>query len=371
MKKIDFAFIVHSRGRSDLKRRYPVLKFVPNIIFDLISKNLKPINVSFITGLQNNEGQESLGAVIGIPMTARQLMENRDLALRRILQAVKKAKSKGAKYVGLGAMTASLSKGGRDVIQHVPGVFVTTGRTFTIINIVDYVLSMTKLFELSKENSIIGIVGAAGGIGSGTATVLAHHGFKNFILIDLERKLESIKNTIKIIETRHGNSCQLEISHKISEVSRCNIIIAATSAPEAVIRSEDVNPGTIIINDAQPSDISPEIVRNRKDVIVIEGGALSTDKINCHLNMGLVSKNDIFSCLAETLILTYLKFPGHYSMDHVELHSLDKFKEVAKKLNFHTNKPQNDLGYLNFDQEKIEEFKKFIKREGLKDAIIN
>jgi hypothetical protein len=50
MKKYDFAFIVHSRDRTDLPRKYPILRYVPNIVFDWITLNLFPIIVSNISG---------------------------------------------------------------------------------------------------------------------------------------------------------------------------------------------------------------------------------------------------------------------------------------------------------------------------------
>ncbi len=346
MNKPDFAFIVHSRDRSDLPRKFPLLKFLPNKIFDFITRILPPFIVSKITGLVKPDGKESWGIMIGIPMTAHQLIEDRELALKRILQAINLAKLKGAKYIGLGAMTASLSRGGKDVVEHISNVIVTTGRTYTVKNITDYIFYCINTFNLNKEQVTIGIVGAAGGIGSGVATMLARAGFKKFVLIDLERKLEHVKNKIISLE-KETIDLDIKISHQIPLVSMCDIIIAATSAPEIVIRSEDVAPGTIIINDAQPSDISPEIVKNRKDVIVIEGGVLHTRDIKCHFNLGLQDKNDIFSCLAETLLLSYRNSPQHYSMNELDVNFLHELSEDGKKLDFSISKLQNNDGYIS------------------------
>ncbi len=348
MNKADFAFVVHSRDRSDLPRKFPILKFLPVTIFDLLTKNLPPFIVSRITGLTDMIGRESTGLLIGIPMTAHQLIENRELALKRIIQSIHIAKSKGAKYIGLGAMTASLSKGGRDVVDKVPGVYVTTGRTYTIKNITDYIFYCLNTFKLNKEEVVIGIVGAAGGIGSGVALMLSKAGFKKFVLIDLERKLEIIQKKIILYE-KDTNNLDIKISHQVSMVRECDVIIAATSAPEVVIKSEDVTPGTIIINDAQPSDISPDIIKSREDVLVLEGGVLFAPKINCHFNMGLQDKNEIFSCLAETLLLTHRGHLKHYSMDDLDINFLHELAHDGKKLNFSINKLQNNLGYISDD----------------------
>src|SRR5262245_25498307 len=113
MNKADFAFIVHSRNREDLPRKFPILRFLPAKAFDFLTLRLPPFTVSRITGLVTSEGKKSEGIVIGIPMTAHQLLEHRERALKKILQAVESSKRKGALFVGLGAMTASLSQGGR------------------------------------------------------------------------------------------------------------------------------------------------------------------------------------------------------------------------------------------------------------------
>ncbi len=358
MNKPTFAFIVHSRNRSDLPRKFPILKLLPNSIFDWITLNAPPFVVSKITGLINNKGEVVEGLVIGITMTAHQLLEHKELASKRVVQASQYAKSKGARFIGLGAMTASLARGGKDVIENVSDVYVTTGRTYTTKNISEYIDYCVEKFGLAKNKIKIGIIGAAGGIGSGTAIILARKNYKNFVLIDLERKLDNLKKKIEVIE-RHASDLSITISHQISEVSECEIIIAATSAPEVVLKSEDVAPGTIIINDAQPSDVSPEILKTRKDILVIEGGVLTTPNINCHFNMGLAKKSDVFSCLAETLLLTYRDSKNHYSIDDFDPNLYKELEEDGIKIGFKISDLQNELGYIS--KQQLEEFAKIIQ----------
>jgi len=347
-----FAFIVHSRGRADLPRRFPVLRLFPDFLFDLITLYLPPFVVSKISGLSDKAGNPIGGLVVGIPMTARQLMENKDKGLKRVLEAVELSKSKGVKYIGLGAMTASLTRGGKDVIDKVKGLYITTGRTYTVKNITDYIEFCVNRFNLDSSKVKIGIVGAAGGIGSGVAVAVARKGYKNFLLIDLERKILRLKDRIEILE-KHELNLKIELSHKVSDVGSCQIIIAATSSPEIVIKSEDVNPGTIIINDAQPSDVSPEILNNRPDIMVIEGGVLNAPKMDCHINFGLANKDDIFSCLAETLLVTYLKSEHHHSLDDFDSDLYIKLEELGVKLGFSMS-IQNDLGII--EKKQLDEF---------------
>lgn len=352
----EFAFIVHSRDRNDLPRKFPLLRLIPVKLFDLITLHLPPFIVSNITGLLSKKGKNLNGLVIGIPMTAHQLLENRSLALKRIIQSVGLAKSKGARYIGLGAMTASLSKGGKDVIDLVPDVFVTTGRTYTVKNITGYITHCCDLFKIDKQVAKVGIVGAAGGIGSGVAIALAIKGYKNFVLIDLERKLDNLKRHIEVLE-KHAPDLRVTISHRLGDINPCDFIVAATSSPEIVIKSEDVSSGTIIVNDAQPSDISPDIIKNRQDVLVIEGGVLHTPSINCHFNFGLAHKEDIFSCLAETLLLTHMNESKHYSINNFDVDLCKTLENKASMLGYKMC-IQNDMGIVN--QQRLLEFAKIV-----------
>jgi fatty aldehyde-generating acyl-ACP reductase len=100
MKKI--GFLVHSRNILDLKRKYRVLNFLPNRVVEFIAMNLPPIVVSRITGLKRHDGVDIDGYIIGVTMTARQMMEDREKALKKIIQACKYAERKGVELIGLG-----------------------------------------------------------------------------------------------------------------------------------------------------------------------------------------------------------------------------------------------------------------------------
>src|SRR5688572_18141598 len=89
------AFIVHPRTRSDIERKYPFFKYVPNHLIDFFTKYFWPLTLSKITGLKSlKSGKEIEGYVISVLPTAYQMFENRSLALHRITQACTLAKKK-------------------------------------------------------------------------------------------------------------------------------------------------------------------------------------------------------------------------------------------------------------------------------------
>src|SRR6185503_3607055 len=115
-----FAFIVHPRSRADIQRKYHIFKYLPDICTDLFTKYFWPVTLSKITGLKSlTNSNEIEGFVISILPTAKQMVEDRPLALKRIIQACILAKKKGANIVGLGGLTSSFSKGGLDLLNSV------------------------------------------------------------------------------------------------------------------------------------------------------------------------------------------------------------------------------------------------------------
>jgi fatty aldehyde-generating acyl-ACP reductase len=344
-----FAFLVHPRNLRDVIRKFPILKLLPEKLVYLILRRMKPVVVSKITGLVDLKGDAISGYIISIPITAKQMMEDRGLALAKMKQAVGIAHKNGVRIIGLGGLTASLSKGGIDLVGVEPQVSFTTGRAYTVKTVTDYAKRVVEDFNFSKDTVKVCIVGAAGSIGSGCAEVLALWGIKNFILIDLERKLSALKD--KMEDLRETNLA-IQVEHQLSWIKDADIIITATNAPEVVVEAADLKSGAIIINDAQPSDISPDIY-NREDVLVIEGGVVRTPGIKPNFNLGLAERDDNFCCLAEVMILAHQgDISSHFTIGNLDLSYIDQITEKSKELNFTITRYQNDYGYL--PQSKIE-----------------
>lgn len=340
MKK--FGFLVHARSHRDLIRKFPLLKYLPRRVVDFIAIALPPITVSKVTGLKDKQGQDIPGYIIGITMTARQMIEDRDKALKKIVQACKYAEKKGVGIIGLGALTASFSKGGLDILPHLKTMGVTTGRAYTTKTVTDYVKTCVEQFGYTKDNVRLAIVGAGGSVGSSCAKLLATWGIKQMLFIDLPKRAEHLKKSIHHIKSIYPMT-QIETSHAISDIKGWDIIIAATNAPEALLRDEDISPGTIIVDDAQPPDVPREVIRNRNDILCIEGGVIHTPGIKCNFNLGLVDREDTFCCLGEVLVLARNEKFEHFATGELQEHLVGQIEEMSKDMDIHISKFQNDI----------------------------
>ncbi len=311
---------------------------------------MPPIKVSKITGLINHKQEVVEGHVLGIVMSPEQMTENRDQALKKIIQATKKAKKLGIGIMGLGAMTASFSKGGLDILEEVTEVGITTGRAYTTKTVTDYVKDVIERFSLPKEKVIVGVVGGAGSIGSSCAKVLHRWGIQHIVLIDMARKAETLHAHAKEMD-----KIRVDVSHDVNDIKHCDIIITATSAPEALITKDLVHPGMVIINDAQPTDIDIAVIKEREDVLVIEGGVVHTKDVHSNFRMGPRGKDENYCCLAEVLVLGHHGHFENYAIGNLDLTLVEHIEEKAKPLGFKIAKYQNFVqGYIPEEQvEKV------------------
>lgn len=358
-----FAFLVHPRDDRDVFKKFPFFKYLPNHFIEVFTKNFWPITLSKITGLRDYDSDKEIpGWVISIPLTAKQMMENRDLALKHIIKAATLAKNKGAKLIGLGALTSSMSKGGLELTNRVD-IGVTTGHAYTAFTVTETLLSIMKDLDCSFEDSTLAIVGASGSVGSASTRILIKNNFKKIILIDLDRKMERLKKELKnYINDNIKN--KLILSHQIKDVKKADFIITATNAPEALIKSEDLKTGAVVVDDAQPSDIDDSVF-NREDVLILEAGAVHTPGISANFKMGLKNKYDNFCCLAEVLILAAEKKEGDFVIGKTTDKQIEYISSKGRILGFHISDYQNINGIIR--KSRIQEIKK-IKNKNIHNA---
>jgi len=345
-----YAFIVHPRNIKDVYRQYPFLRAIPSSLVKLVLRSYWPVIISRVSGLSSVEsGREVRGFVLAVPLTAEQMLADRDLARRKIIQAARLAKKSGAKIIGLGGLTASMSRGGLDVVENVK-INVTTGHAYTAHNVSQNLFALMDRFGSSREEVLVAIVGAAGSIGSSTAQVVAREGFKRILLVEVERKKDAVQKLIPILEGLNPD-IDVRVSHSIEDIRDADFVVTATNTPEALVRSHHLKSGAVVIDDAQPSDVAPEVLL-RPDVLVVEAGVVHTPAIRTHFDFNLKGKNDTFCCMAELLILAAHGWDDHYTIARTDLKRVDTIASWGEALDFKPAALQNFLESIS--DEKVE-----------------
>ncbi len=349
--KIKVAFIVHPRTEEDTLRKFPFLRVFPISFVRAVMKRFWVVSVAPIhVGDKRHEG-----IVLSIPLTAKQMLEDRPRAVRYIKQAYAYAHKRGAKVVGLGALTASLTHGGTLLNGTDKTPRITTGRLFTSLNVATLVNRGVVACGLDKKNIVVSVVGAAGSIGSAAAQILSFWGYNNLLLIDLSNKKERMEEIASYIK-EHNKLATVTISDELSDVRGTQVIVTATSKEGALITSEHVVPGVIIVDDAQPSDVDEELLM-RDDLLILSGGAVRTEHVKIPFNMGLKDSSTIYSCLAEALLLNEMHEVRGSSLGEfrkIDMDSVEELSAVAKQFSFESGVFQNNKRvYSDSDVEHI------------------
>jgi len=337
-----FAFIIHPRNVSDAPRKYSLMKFFPDSLIRLICRFHTPLIASEITGLKSfNSGEPINGWILICPLTAQQLLNNRKLAKKKIKETISLAERLGAKLVGIGGLIASVTSGGKDLVDNLR-IGITHGRAFTVGVSLDGIKELTKIKNLNLEQLTVGIVGATGTIGRAMSKLLlTEEKVKKFILV---AKTEDFKYLTRLKEEMINlkPSSLIEISTSIHFIKDAELVIVATSSPEILIKSEDLKYGALVYDITQPQNTSPEIIQKRKDLLIIDGGIVKTPGVNYHFDFGLPLETT-FACMAETMILAAEKKYNSRLLGNVQPEKVKEIVKLAKKYNF-THTPFTSFG---------------------------
>lgn len=354
--KSDFAFIAHPRDFRDVWRMFPFAKFLPIKLVKLWFRYQWPFVASNIHVKGNNCHKKITGKLIISPLWTKQMMKNTDLAREKIVKAVKFSEKIGCKIVGLGAFTSIVTRDGFDVLGH-SNVGVTTGNPLSASIAVANLLYAFKLLEKNYSTLKIAIVGAGGSVGSGCAHLLLGI-IKHLHIIDINmNSLEYLRNSLKKIDLRKTYNTLISESSTLENVEKFDGIIVVTNSIGTVINEKHIKSGAVVIDCAQPKNVSSNVPITRKDVLAIESAIISSQNLDVQFDLDLAS-GEALGCLAESIVLSSLNHKKHFIIGKVNhLQAKDIFK-AATGSGFKLAYFRNSMGYIT--EQDIERIKSII-----------
>jgi len=264
------------------------------------------------------------------------------VARKKIIKAAKFTKKLGAKVIGLGAFIPILTDDGR-FLENKVKTNITSGAAFSAITTVQNVLKVVDVMGIDGMKSRIAIVGAGGSVGSICSKMLANK-FGKVMLID--KNTESLNKLVQKIDIPYAESKKtIFLSGRVSDIKDADIIIAVTNVPGVVVRSSHLKSGAIIIDAAQPKNVSAKITKERKDVLVIESGIAEVNGLRTNFNLGLRKENEVFSCLAEVLLMIWMEKRHNY-LGEIDLSYVWELCSAAKDAGIKLADFRNNLGFI-------------------------
>jgi len=286
-----FAFLVHPLTARYVSRVIHWTRPLPGFLIERLMKLRKPFEIMefSLKGVK--------GFFIGCPLTSKQLITlDKRFVLKRLMQSCNVAERLGAKIISLGAFSAIASNHGLDLVNKVD-VGLTTGRAYTV-----YVI-MEQAKPYIRRDSVVGVVGAKGAIGSVVSELSSNH---------------------KLIKITREN---------FNDVYKVDVVISATSSLNEIIDARKLKKNCIVIDASKPSSISEK--SGRKDITIIKGGLV---KLPEPVDFGFdfdCPKDVVYACMAEPMILAMAgKFENFCLGNKIPLEKIQEIGKLGKKFGF-------------------------------------
>jgi predicted amino acid dehydrogenase len=350
----NFAFIIHPvNPKRDVQRKFPLLgKILPESTINFLSQYFPPVYISHITGIVSQAtGKEIEGWFIACPLTPTQMITlPPEIIYQKVIAAGKLAQKLGAKVLGLGGFTSVVGDGGLTIAKYLD-IPVTTGDSYTIVTAVEGALRAAHQMSINPAQATAAVVGATGSIGKLCAQMLGPHVAE---IILLGRKPEALEQVRRLVQAQ--GQPNVKISVDMDELQRADLILTVTNAIEAIIEPRHLKSGAVICDVARPRDVSGQVVEERNDILVIEGGMVRVPgQVNFNFDFGF-PPHMAFACMAETMTLA---LEGHY-----ESYTLGKditLNQVQTMYNMATRHGFKVSGFRSFERavtdEKINEIR--------------
>ncbi len=303
----NFAFIIHPVDpKRDVQRKFPLLsKILTESAINFFSQYFPPVYISHITGIMSQAtGKEIEGWFIACPLTPQQMVSlPPEVVYKKVIQAGKLAQKLGAKILGLGGFTSVVGDAGLTIAKHLD-IPVTTGDSYTIAVAVEATYKAAIQMNINPTQATAAVVGATGSIGRVCAQLLAPQVAK---LILVGRNMEALHNIREHIQVAGG--AEIILSTNLEDLRQCDMVLTVTNAIEAIIEPHHLKSGAVVCDVARPRDVARQVMQERDDVLVIEGGMVRVPgAANFNFDFGL-PPGMVFACMAETMTLA---LEGHY-----------------------------------------------------------
>jgi fatty aldehyde-generating acyl-ACP reductase len=270
------------------------------------------------------------GYITGLTLTARQMMElPQEVVRQHILDAAVFLQERfDVEVIQLGALTTSVTDGGVWMTkQKAYEGFVNHGDSYTAAVTCQSVFKAVQFFQKKPSDLCIAIVGAYGVIGEAVSKLLVPR-FQHAILIG--RKKEKFKDLEKHLSGDFETTVELK-------TKEADVIVTATSHPDALLQSEHLGRDAIVVDVSQPPNLSIEVCRRRSDVHRIDGGIVD---FPVPIVIPGMPPGKNFACIAE-VIMQAMENEHKNHVGSIDMNYLPTTEKRASKYGFVLNELTN------------------------------
>jgi len=320
-----FAFLMHPRNtvRSDMGLLLGApFALVPDRVYLEAFRRfpVKPVLTGRMT--YRDTPAETTGLIYTVPFTPDQLLGlPRQKVRARINLALDMARDAGATVIGLGALTAPVCNGGKALVER-DDIGITNGNAYTAAMTLQ---GIERLLLRLPSDPLVAFVGASGSVGSCLSKLYARkHGGRVLLVARNRGRLEKLAGEIA------RDDLEVTVSTEMDDVREADLIVLLTSATEALLRSEHLKHGAVVLDDTVPRNTDIRLLAERPDVTIVDGGLVEIPGVDLKGTIGL-PPNLAYACLAETMLLALEGHTGHFAIGNASVDQALRMLELAEK----------------------------------------
>lgn len=325
-----FAFMIHAMDTSDVSRKYPVAKYLPDRLVEAVLQRMPPVVASEITGVRSDHG-EARGWFVGCTLTTKQMLSlPEQVVMNKIIRTGRLAERLGAQILGLGAFTKVVGDAGVSVAKAL-NIPVTTGNSYTVATALEGAREAARLMGKDFATCNVAVVGANGAIGTACAHLLARD-VRYLTLVG--RSAPRLEVLAQRLLEEYGLAATVSTDVGAA-LRKADVVIAVSSAIEAIIHPADLKPGAVVCDVARPRDVSEQVRAERDDVLVIDGGVVEVPgDADFGLDFGFPPRATM-ACMAETMILALERRFECFTLGRtLTVAQVDEIRRLATKHGF-------------------------------------
>jgi predicted amino acid dehydrogenase len=145
-----------------------------------------------------------------------------------------------------------------------------------------------------------------------------------------------------------GSSPLITVTTDLKRLAECDVILCTSSSAQPLVLPEHLKQGPLVICDlAVPGDVDPSVHQSCPEASVISGGILSlTHNPQLSYLGSPLAPGHIFACMGETLLMGLDGHQDHLSIGDIHKYQVKRIRDSAERHGFEVILPVDYSGRL-------------------------
>ncbi len=304
-------FLVHPNSPAYLERFDPSFRQLTEAEQGWLARNLTAV-IEPVPWHEFSVGPLAV-CVLASPFLPAQITTlGRSVWRQEVELAARKARSLGARLVGLGGLLSVVTRDGQDIPDL--GIGVTTGNSLTAFAAYEAMLELIPRHHRGSRPPVA-MLGGYGNIGLALSELLLREGYDVVLFGNPENPLrgQMLAWARKELESRKGIRGRVSIGDSLKALGpEPFVVVTATSNPSFHLETSQLPAGSTVLDLAMPPNLTPEVAQGASHLNGYRIGRVRSPVELPDLWM-LELSDTIYGCLAETIVLGLERSWGGYS----------------------------------------------------------